>query len=217
MEPQVDRRRYTSPARDEAARLTRARILAAARDSFLTVGYGATTIKSVAAAAGVSEQTIYTRIGNKAAVLKAVYDVEMAGDDEPVPMAQRPQFRKLREAQTLDELLASYAHLARTTAQRMRPLVELVWGIRAADPDLDQLAHTAAGERRIGAQMFAEHVAGAGLLRSDLDVDTVASLVWVLNAPEVYLLHVRDGEATDDQYERWLADALHTMLGPPAG
>jgi len=212
VESRVERRRYTSPTREDAARLTRTRILDAARDSFLTVGYGPTTIRALAAAAEVSEQTIYARFGNKAALLKAVYDVEMAGDDQPIPMADRPHFRRLREAQTLDELLARYAHLARTTAQRMRPLVELVWGNRAADRDLDQLARVAATERRTGATMFAEHVAAAGLLRKDLDIDTLASLVWVLIAPEVYLLHVRDGDATDDQYEQWLTTALQTML-----
>lgn len=216
MEPSSERRRYTSPTRDDAARMTRARILNAARDSFLTAGYGSTTIKAIAAAAQVSDQTIYARFGNKAAILKAVYDVEMAGDDEPIPMAHRPQFRSLRDAPTLDELITRYARIARTTAERMRPLVELVWGIRAADPDLDQLAYTAADERRIGASMFARHVEDAGLLRPNLDANTLASLVWVLIAPEVYLLHVRDGHLSDREYEQWLATALHIVLDPAA-
>lgn len=212
MDPTAVRRRYTSPTRDDAARLTRSRILEAARRGFLTRGYGPTTIKAVAAAAEVSEQTIYARFGNKAAVLKAVYDVEMVGDDEPIPMAQRPHFRRLREARTLDELIASYAQLARTTAQRMRPLVELVWGIRAAEPDLDELVRVAAKERRAGAEMFADQVVAAGLLRPGLDPESLASLVWVLIAPEVYLLHVRDTDLSDDGYEQWLTDALHTIL-----
>jgi AcrR family transcriptional regulator len=94
----VSPRKYDSRLRDESARTTRAQVVAAARELFLAEGYAGTTVRKIAAAAGVSEQTVYTRIGNKAAILKAVYDVMLAGDDEPVPMADRPEFRRMRDA-----------------------------------------------------------------------------------------------------------------------
>jgi AcrR family transcriptional regulator len=160
----------------------------------------------------VSEQTVYSRVGNKAAILKAVYDVMLIGDDEPTPMAARPEFRRLQDAEDVGSMFASYARLARLMAQRMRPLLELVWGVRAMEPDLDRLARTAAEERRIGARMFAESLLAAGFARPGVDVDTAATSIWVLNAPEVYLLQVRDGGLTDDQYEQWLAGALDAGL-----
>lgn len=206
------KRRYDSPVRDEAARLTRRRILDAAQERFLAVGYGQTTISSIATMAGVSEQTVYGRIGNKAAILKGVYDVMLIGDDEPVPMAARPEFRQLQQAADVGTMVASYARLGRLMAARMRPLLELVWGVRAVEPDLDQLARTVAGERRIGATMFAETLIAAGFVRPGMDVDTAVNLIWVLNSPEVYLLHVRDGQMTDQEYEDWLATALLASL-----
>ena len=208
----MNRRRYDSPVRDEAARLTRRRILEAARESFLTLGYGQTTISAIAAGAGVSAQTVYSRFGSKAAILKGVYDVTLVGDDEPVPMAARPEFRQLGQTADVTVLLDSYARLARQMAERMRPLLELVWGVRAVEPDLDELARTAAVERRIGSTMFAEHLVNGGFARPGLDVDSAVELIWVLNAPEVYLLQVRDGQLSDDAYERWLAGALRASL-----
>jgi AcrR family transcriptional regulator len=205
-------RKYDSQVRDEAARTTRHRMVEAARTLFLTNGYSGTTVRQIAAAAGVSEQTVYSRIGNKAAILKAVYDVTLAGDDEPIPMAERPEFQRMRDATDAHSLLSAYAALATQLAMRLRPVLELVHGARAVEPDLDLLARTGAAERRIGSLMFARNFVAKGFARPGLDADTVADLVWVLNSPEVYLLRVRESQQSDDDYRRWLASALERCL-----
>lgn len=207
-------RRYGSPVRDEAARVTRRRVVEAALVSFLAEGYAGTTIRAIAAAAGVSEQTVYARVGNKAAVLKAVYDSTLAGDDEPIAMAERPEARRMRDAPDARNLLAAYAHAATTISSRLRPLLELVLGARAVEPDLDALARTGADERRVGTTMFATNFVDRGFARAGLSVEDVVGLVWVLNAPEVYLLQVRDHGLTDAAYERWLAVTLESCLLP---
>src|SRR5690242_21140759 len=91
------RRAYTSRVRDEQARQTRQRIVTAADALFRAHGYVGTRLETIAARAGVSVQTVYNAVGGKAAVLKAVYDVTLAGDDEPVPMGQRPAFLAMLE------------------------------------------------------------------------------------------------------------------------
>ena len=48
-----------STRRAAAARETRRRVVEAARDSFLELGYPATTMERIAAAAGVAVQTLY--------------------------------------------------------------------------------------------------------------------------------------------------------------
>jgi len=211
-------RRYDSRLRDEAARTTVRRVVAAARELFLDDGYSATTVRRIAAAAGVSEQTVYARVGNKAAILKAVYDVVLAGDDEPVPMAERPEFLRMRDAPDARALLEAYADVATRLAARLRPVLELVHGARAVEPDLDALARTAAGERRTGTTVFARHFVSRGFARPGLDVDDVVDLVWVLNSPEVYLLRVRDDRLDDAGFRRWLARTLELCLvRPPDG
>ncbi len=68
---------------------TRAAVLAAARQLFLDVGYAATTMGAVANAAGVSVETVYKAFGNKPGLVKALFDVAVVGDDEPMPLVQR--------------------------------------------------------------------------------------------------------------------------------
>ena len=61
-------------------------------------GFGGTTIRQVAEDAGVSQETIYKTFGGKAALLKSVYDVSLAGDDEDIPLAERPEAIAVRDA-----------------------------------------------------------------------------------------------------------------------
>src|SRR5260370_40692671 len=82
-------RRCRSPPRAQQARRPRERILAAATTEFLAAGYAPTTMRAVAAAAGVSLPTVELAFGNKAQLLKAAIDVPIAGDDEPDPVLQR--------------------------------------------------------------------------------------------------------------------------------
>src|SRR5512146_2651000 len=55
--------------REERAAVTRRRILDAARRRFFEEGYAATTLKAIAAEAGVAVQTVYAVYGSKAAIL----------------------------------------------------------------------------------------------------------------------------------------------------
>lgn len=213
---EVASRKYDSRLRDEAARTTRRRVVDAARELFLTEGYAGTTVRKIAASAGVSEQTVYTRIGNKAAILKAVYDVMLAGDDEPVPVAERPEFLRMRDAPDARSLLSTYAEVATGIYTRLRPVLELVYGARAVEPDLDLLASTVAAERRVGTLMFARNFVSRGFARPGLGVDDLVDIVWVLNSPEVYLLQVRENHLGDAEFQRWLATTLEICLVSPA-
>ncbi|HJU03484.1 MAG TPA: helix-turn-helix domain-containing protein, partial [Actinomycetes bacterium] len=107
------RRAYTSSLRDQQARLTRRRVLDAALELFLADGYLGTTIEAVARRAGVSPQTVYNAVGGKPALLRAVYDVTLAGDDAPVPIAERPAFQALLAETDGRRCLARYAELGR--------------------------------------------------------------------------------------------------------
>ena len=59
---------------------------------FLERGYPGTTMAQVARAAGVSVETVYKSFRNKAALAKQLWDVTLVSDDQPVPLAQRPEF-----------------------------------------------------------------------------------------------------------------------------
>ena len=82
--------------RAEQARATRRRITDQALELFLRQGYAATTLEQIAASAGVAVQTVYFHFGNKATVLKQIVDLLAVGDEEPLPMLDRPWVQQMR-------------------------------------------------------------------------------------------------------------------------
>ena len=75
------RRTYDASRRQAEAVERQSRVIDAANDLFLTVGYGATSINEIARAADVSPQMIYASFGSKAGILAKLADVVVAGDD----------------------------------------------------------------------------------------------------------------------------------------
>lgn len=211
-------RHYSTVLRAEQTALTRRRILDAAARLFLDGGYPGTTVAAVARAAGVSVQTVYNVVGGKASLLKVVYDVTLAGDDEPVPMSARPETRAVREAPTGRECLARYAAMGRLLGERITPLVTVVLaGAAAGDPDLGAFLATIEGERAAGTRAVAVHVAERFGLRDGLDVDGAADVLWALTSPDLTdRLVVRRGWGWD-RFERWWGTAMaDALLGPAA-
>ena len=90
------KRSYQSALRGAHAQSTRAAVIAAAGRLFTEQGYAATSIDEIAAAAGVSRATVFTSVGGKATLLKTALDVAIVGDDEPVPLPERPRSKAIR-------------------------------------------------------------------------------------------------------------------------
>jgi AcrR family transcriptional regulator len=209
----MSRRAYDNTRRAEQAQLTRRQVLDAARDLLTERGPAAVTMRDVAAHAGVSAETVKKAFGTKTALIKAVYDVTLAGDDEPVPMIDRPEIQAVFAATTPRDKLARYAATARQVGERVGPmLAKLLAAARGGDPDLTQFRTTINSERLIGADVVVDHLAATGGLRTGLERDRARDIVWTLISPEVYELLVNDRGWTPDEYERWLARALADAL-----
>jgi AcrR family transcriptional regulator len=211
-----EQRRYSTVLRAEQTALTRRRILDAAGRLFGERGYHGTTLGAVAEAAGVSVQTVYNVVGGKAVLLKAVYDVTLAGDDEPVPITERPEFRAVVEARTGRTCLARYSALGRVLGERITPLLTVLLAQAAAgDADLAAFVATIEGERAAGTRSVATLVAQRFGLRAGLDVDEAADVLWALTAPDLTdRLVVRRGWGWD-RFETWLGTTMgEALLGP---
>lgn len=128
------KRRYDSNRRQEQARENRRRILAAAHDLFVTKGYGRTTIADVAAEAGVAPETVYSAFKNKPALLHRTWDVTVGGDDEDVPMLDRPELRTLFAEPDLRTRLTAFAVFNTAAMRRTARLHLAVRGAAASDP-----------------------------------------------------------------------------------
>lgn len=202
---------YDNTSRTASARTTRRRVLDAARSSFLERGFAGTTIRGIAEAAEVSQETIYKTFGGKAGVLKAVYDTALVGDDEAVPLSQRPEALAVLDATQPDESVTAYARLAGMIAARIDPLLRVLLGSRDADTTLSTFARTIDGERRAGSAFWVGRWHAAGWLREDLDPDRAADILWVLNANEPRWL-LQDRGWTGEEITDWLAQTFRAAL-----
>lgn len=194
------RRGYSSDLREQQARQTRARIIDVARCCFLADGYTATPISRVATDSGVSAQTVYNVFGTKAALLKAVYDVVLAGDEEPIPFGRRPEVLAMTRMTDPRELLVAYARVGAQLMLRLAPMyARIIEGAAAGDPDLRDLVATTDAERLSGVRRLVDLVVELGGLRTDLSRDRAVDLVWTLNSYAVWdQLVNRRGWSADD-------------------
>lgn len=195
--------------RDEQAALTRRRVVAAAVARFHADGYGATTVAAIARDAGVSAQTVYNAFGTKAALLKAAYDVTLAGDDDEVPLAERPEVRALRAETDPAALLRGYAALGRSLLDRVGPLMLLIAsGADGGEADLVELRDTTDNERLRGTSMVVARLADLGGLAPSLTPDAARDRLWTLNSVQVWHLLTADRGWSGEEYTAWIGDAM---------
>ena len=202
--------------RDQArTRLARAAVVDAARSLFLEHGYGATTIDAISDLADVPPATVYRLFSSKHGILKALLDVSIAGDDEDVPMADRPPVRALlAEGDPRDHLAGFVAVIAQVNA-RIAPLYRILVSAAGTDRDAAELLDTLTRQRQQGQRQIARSLAGAGALRPELRERDAADIIHALLSPELYGLLVIDRSWKADRYQRWLATVLIDQLLPP--
>ncbi|MBS1888330.1 MAG: helix-turn-helix transcriptional regulator [Actinobacteria bacterium] len=207
------RRRYDSPRRREQAEATRLAILEAAERLFGERGYANTSIAEIAAAAGVALKTVYAVFGTKAEVLRALWNLRVRGDEEPVPVAERDWFRAVLAEPDPRRRLALVAHNARLVRGRTATLAEVVRQAAPGDAqiaDLWQRFQRELYER--GMREVARTLARDRVLA--VDRKAAADLLWTLTHPDLYLLLVRERGWKPERYEQWLGDALcRELLG----
>jgi AcrR family transcriptional regulator len=167
----------------------------------------------VAQRARGSPQTVYNVIGGKAALFKAVYDVAVAGDDEPVPIRERTAFAEIAAAEDVRTCLTLYARLGRQMYRRAGVLVSapFVEGT-GGDPELQAFIDTLEQERRTGTAGTARLVAARFGLSPGLTEAEAADVLWTLTAPEVADRLVRRCGWSLDRYETWLARMMIDAL-----
>jgi AcrR family transcriptional regulator len=207
------KRPYSSELRAGQARRTRRQIVAAAGDLFEQRGFAATTIDAVAARAGVSRKTVFTSVGNKVALLHLAYDYAMAGDDEPVPVIDRPELRRIIAEQDPWRQGQMYADFVTATNGRTSKLWMALRGAAEVDQEARQLYEKWEDERRTAMRngpipAFVEKKA----LRPGLTPDTAADIMWTLIDPALYHRLVHRAGWTPEKFREWLTYTIRTQI-----
>jgi AcrR family transcriptional regulator len=207
---------YNSALRAAQARATRRAIVDAAARLFIERGYGATTVDAIAKAAGVSRKTVFTSVGGKTEALKLAIDWAHVGDDEPVPMLERPHIKAQMQEPDARRILTAYARQIREVGARTAPLHEVVRAAAGLDEEVRALAEEGRAQRIRGMRVLAQVLADRSALKPGLALAEAADVLWLLNDPGVYYRLVIEQHWDPDRYQDWLADSLISLLISPS-
>jgi AcrR family transcriptional regulator len=185
---------------------TRNRLLQAAEAEFAAHGYAGTTVTRLAAAAGVSVQTLYLAWGSKRALLRGYMERVLAGPaSSPEDAAAR--FAGMEPRQRTEEL----ANLVAEIAERASTGWTLYRDAAAVDPEI-------AGDwnelQLLRHQLFAQVISAipGTALTPGLTAKAATDTAWAIASPESYDLLVNRLHYTLDDFRQWLRQTLPAAL-----
>jgi AcrR family transcriptional regulator len=190
-------------------------VVDAARTLFLERGYGATTIEAISTRSDVPPATVYRLFSSKRGILKALLDVSIAGDDEAVPLADRPPVRSLLADADPRNMVAGFVGIAAQVNSRTAAIYRILVSAAASDPDAATLLDELTRQRQEGQGRIARSLARAGALRPKLRERDAGDIVHALMSPEVYGLLVVDRGWPTERYQSWLTATLVDQLLAP--
>jgi AcrR family transcriptional regulator len=212
--PRKPKRPYNSTRRQAQARETRRQIVEAARKLFVEYGYAGATIEAIAQEAGVAPETIFATFGNKRAILVALIDVAVGGDDQPIPLLQRPGPQTvLQEPDPVWQLQLFAADISGILT-RVAPVFAIMRAAAKTEPDIAELLKNLLEERLHNMAAFVQSVSAHSSLRAGLDDAQAAEIVWTITSPEVFSLLTVDRGWSRERYAHWLGDTLARLLLP---
>jgi AcrR family transcriptional regulator len=200
-------RAYRSELRQQQAEATRSRILVVAAELFAAEGYARTTLAKIAAAAGVSPETVQG-LGPKAALLIAAIEhaaVGVAGEDDILNLEIGRKLLAIDDyKQAVDFFVANVAELNERTAHLARALL----GGSGSDPELDRYRTHLIASINSQLRRILEVHRDRGWLRDDVPFDELVQTLAVLGSVETYMRIVNTAGWSVPAYREWLRRLL---------
>src|SRR4051812_21274725 len=208
-------RPYRSPRRAEQAAAPRRSILDAAARRFEAQGYAATTMEAIATEAGVSLKTVYVAFTTKSGLLRALWDLQLKGDQDDSGVAERPWFREVLEEPEPERQLRRNAKNARAVKERIASVLKVIRDAAPVDADTAALWDLIQTDFYENQRVIVTSIAGKGALRPDLDITRATDILWTLNHPDQWFLLVGRRGWSADEFEQWFADVSCAQLLRP--
>ena len=203
---------HAFPLRTVKAARTRRAVIAAAERLFVQHGYMSTSVQAIADAAGVSRATVFNSVGGKPALLRSCYDIATVGDDERVPLPQRPALIAVRDEPDQRRAIELYAEVIANIGERLSGTYEVYRAAAATDPEIAAEWEQIQGERLGGSQGFVRLLASKGPLREGLELAEAGDVVWAhVDASLFHRLVVERGWPRA-RFEVWFTRSLSDYL-----
>jgi AcrR family transcriptional regulator len=210
------RRTYDSSGRRARAKQTRQEVVRTAHRLFLAKGFAHTTVAEIAREARVSAPTVYASFGSKAALLRAAIELALAGDLEPVAVADRPLSRWVHEAGTARELLRRYATMMGELGGRTAAIYAVLVAAADGDAELAELVAEFERQRLRAATTIAEAVRDRDGLPPGRSLAEARDTIWLCTDPLLHVSLTRKRRWSEKRYVVWAEETLvKLVLEPP--
>jgi AcrR family transcriptional regulator len=206
------RRRYDATSRRARALHKQRAIVDAAERLFLRDGFRATTIPTVAAEAGVSQETIYKTFGSKTGLVRAIRERGLAGEGSV--HAERRSNALQKEERDPRRVIEGWGQLTIEVAPKVMPILLLVAAGATTDAEMARLRQELDLARLTRMRRNARRLARAGHLRAGMRPNQAADLLWACSSPELYDLLVRRRGWALTRYARFIVDVMIAGLLP---
>jgi AcrR family transcriptional regulator len=211
-QPTKPKRTYNSALRQAQAHQTRLQILATARELFVEYGYSGATIDAIAQEAGVAPETVFAIFGSKRSILASLVQVSVGGDEQPIPLMQRPGPQAVLHEQDPQRQVRRFAEDISGILERVAPLFEVMRMAAKTEPEIAGMLQRILDERRQNLAVFVKNLAAYATLRTELDEATTVDTVWAITSPEMFSLLTRDRGWSRERYADWLGDSLARLV-----
>lgn len=183
---------------------------------FVRHGYACTSVELIAETAGVSRSTVFAAAGGKPWLLKTAYDRAIVGDDEQIPMVERPHVQRLFAMTDPAEIVRGYVDVIDEAVQRVSRLYEVVRaaaGCAGEDTEVHQLWVDIGNQRLEGARIITSLLKRKRGLREGMTTSVARDIVWIYNDPGLHHALVTQRGWSQRQYRSWLLETLgHQLL-----
>jgi AcrR family transcriptional regulator len=155
---------------------------------------------------------VYRLFSSKLGILKALLDVSIGGDDEPVSMLERAGTRATLSGREAEAMLSGFVRICRDVNTRTLVVYRILVSAAGSDPDASALLADLTRQRDEGQGQVARVLARRGALRAGVSARDAADIVHALASPEIYQLLVADRGWSPERYEQWLHNTLVDQL-----
>lgn len=200
------------PSRRERAQATRAAILRAAHVEFVVHGFHGATIAAIARRAGVAAQTVYFVFHTKSALISAVIDAAVMGDDEPVPPEETPWFAAMLAEPDPAQCIRMFVRGAGIAYERAAAVSEVLRAAALTDEEVRATHQHHERLRQAAYRRVVEVLAQKGDLRDGLTIDTATDVFLTVYGDSTYTLLRTERGWSHGQVVDWLCDVLPGIL-----
>jgi AcrR family transcriptional regulator len=203
-------RRYISANGRRASAQTMDRVLDAAAELVSEDAFHTATMDDLAARAGVSRATVFSRFGSKVGVLEAL-SLRCAGS---------PEMRAIRDAHALEdpvEAVNAAIDAACNHWEKQGFILIQLKAIVVLEPEASALIEAQQQEQRAGKQQLARGLARAGRLRPGWTQPKAAAALHTLTSVETFLQLRREHGLPLSQVKGTLKELAQTMIADRDG